>query len=53
MHTYPQDPIPGLWRMALVAVVAVAAYLVMNQYFETNFYVGLVAAVIFGVCQVW
>lgn len=52
IHPYTQDPLPGLWRMTLVAVVAAATYLVMNQYFETNFYVGLIAAAIFGVCQV-
>jgi len=53
----PKDPFPGIWRMLLVAIVAVASFMVCNGWvgLEGGVLAGwgarFVAAVVFGVCQ--
>ena len=47
-----QDPIPGLWRMTLVAVTALFSYLVTNGYYQVGLVGSVLAALLFGVCQV-
>ncbi|EKU21754.1 delta 5 fatty acid desaturase [Nannochloropsis gaditana CCMP526] len=53
----PKDPIPGIWRMCLVALVALASFVVCNGYvgvegtWAGTTWARLVAAVVFGICQ--
>lgn len=47
-----QDPIPGLWRMGLVFVTAMLSFLCTNGYWQVGAVGSVIAAIVFGVCQV-
>lgn len=47
----PKSPWPGLWRMALVLLVAAGCYAVMNALVAAPWLVRIAAAVVFGICQ--
>ncbi|CAI5727887.1 hypothetical protein KXD40_005712 [Peronospora effusa] len=47
----PRNPYSGLWRMFLVAIVGVVAFMGMNQLLSDNIYAHYAWGAVFGVCQ--
>lgn len=50
-HLDPRDPLPGLWRMALVFGTAAFCYAAVNNIVEVGWWGRIAAAVVFGIVQ--